>query len=192
MKHREWTAEDRKKVLWTDESKYKIFSSTHRILFTPLSRRNDGSSVCDIHCQTWKRKRLVWGFFCRSQGWWLVQNDSDHSMAKQLPGHSAAPCTLWYAPSWAGVQIMTQNISPSCARTMVGKKENKAASLKTWSSLQVKYIYGNYQLLYLPKVDSLRNQRFRIHSGLWSDSMFSLLRRLFICSVRPFQSTMRH
>ena len=31
MKHRQWTTENWKKVLWTDESKFEIFSSSRRV-----------------------------------------------------------------------------------------------------------------------------------------------------------------
>ena len=31
MKHRQWTTENWKKVLWTDESKFEIFGSSHRV-----------------------------------------------------------------------------------------------------------------------------------------------------------------
>ena len=39
MKHHQWTTEDWKKVLWTDESKFRIFYSSHSFVRRQVGER---------------------------------------------------------------------------------------------------------------------------------------------------------
>ena len=67
MKHRQWTTEDWKKVLWTDESKFEIFGSSRRVFV----RRRVGKRMVP-RCVTPTVKHgggsvMVWGSFAGSR-----------------------------------------------------------------------------------------------------------------------------
>ena len=67
MKHRQWTTEDWKKVLWTDESKFEIFGSSRRVFV----RRRVGERMVP-RCVTPTVKHgggsvMVWGSFAGSR-----------------------------------------------------------------------------------------------------------------------------
>ena len=67
-KHRHWTTEDWKKVLWTDESKLKIFGSSRRIFVHRRVGERMLLQCVNINCQTWRRKCDGLGLFCWIQG----------------------------------------------------------------------------------------------------------------------------
>ena len=54
-KHDQWTLDQWKSVLWSDESKFEIFGSNHRVFV----RRRVGErmiSACDSHREAWRRR----------------------------------------------------------------------------------------------------------------------------------------
>ena len=66
-KHRQWTTEDWKKVLWTDESKFEIFGSSRRIF---VRRRVGERMVPQCVTSTVKHgggSMMVWGCFAGSR-----------------------------------------------------------------------------------------------------------------------------
>ena len=67
MKHRQWTTENWKKVFWTDEQKFEIFGSSHRVF---VRRRVDKRMV--PQCVTLTAKHggasvMIWGSFAGSR-----------------------------------------------------------------------------------------------------------------------------
>ena len=63
MKHRQWTTENWKKVLWTDESKFEIFGSSHRVF---VCRRVGERIVPQCETPTVKHgggSMIMWGSF---------------------------------------------------------------------------------------------------------------------------------
>ena len=122
MKHHQWTTENWKKVLWTDESKFEIFDSSRRVFVrcrvgkrmvpqcvTPTVKHGGGSV-------------MIWGSFA---GFRVGDLHSDwHPEPKGPPQHFAAPNnTLWalvYTELVRGSsysKITTQNIPPGYVRT---------------------------------------------------------------------------
>ena len=64
MTHRDWTVEDWKKVLWSDESTVELFSSKRRVFVTrrPGERYKKECMVPSVHFGG--GKLMVWGCFC--------------------------------------------------------------------------------------------------------------------------------
>ena len=92
MKHHQWTTEDWKKLLWTDESKFKIFCSSRR----SFVRRRVERMVPQCVTLTVKHGGGSMMFF------WIQG---------RLPQLSAAiPCSsLWYACSWSRFILQQDN-----------------------------------------------------------------------------------
>ena len=67
MKHRQWTTEKWKKVLWTDESKFEIFGSSRRVF---VHHRVGEKTVPQCVTSTVKHgggSVMIWGSFAGSR-----------------------------------------------------------------------------------------------------------------------------
>ncbi|CAJ0957905.1 unnamed protein product [Ranitomeya imitator] len=54
--HKEWTLDQWKSVLWSDESKFEIFGSNHRVF---VQRRKDGFYMPGSHREAWRRSANI-------------------------------------------------------------------------------------------------------------------------------------
>ena len=122
-KHRNWTSEEWKSVLWTDESKFEIFGSNRRVFV----RRREGErmrSTCVV--PTIKHgggSVMVWGCFAGERVGDLYHV---HGILNQHGYHSMAYCRdtpFHQVYGWLGDpsfsnKTTTPNIHQICARTI--------------------------------------------------------------------------
>jgi hypothetical protein len=64
-KHEQWTLDQWKPVLWSDESKFESFGSNRRVCETQ-STWTDNLSMCGSHREAWRRRCDGVGMLC----WW--------------------------------------------------------------------------------------------------------------------------
>ena len=138
MKHRQWTTENWKKVLWTNESKSEIFSSSCRVV---VRRRVGERMVPQCVTPTAKHGRgsVMICSFCWIQSRRLAQSDW-HPEPKGLPQHFAAPCNiLWFMPSWSGVHPAARSRPKTYLQAMSelpwNKRTRQSASIMEWPAV---------------------------------------------------------
>lgn len=61
MKHRQWTTKDLNKVLWTDESEFKILGSSHRVFVRCLAGERMVTQCVTPTVQHGGATVMVWG-----------------------------------------------------------------------------------------------------------------------------------
>ena len=142
MKHRQWTTENWKKVLWTDESKFEIVSSSHRVF---VRRQVGEKMVLQYVTPTVKHggSMMIWGSFAGSRVADLhrvtdILNQKGHHSILQ---HHAIPSGLCLVgqgfilrpkTSDDPSKITTQNIPPGYVRTTLDEN-NKTVGFKSWN-----------------------------------------------------------
>ena len=105
--HKEWTLDQWKSVLWSDESKFEIFGSNHRVFVRRRKRWTDGLYMPGSHREAWRRRCDGVGVLCWWHCWGFIQNWR-HTEPAWLPQHLAAACySIRFAFSWTSIYFST-------------------------------------------------------------------------------------
>ena len=105
--HKEWTLDQWKSVLWSDESKFEIFGSNHRVFCATQKRWTDGLYMPGSHREAWRRRCDGVGVLCWWHCWGFIQNWR-HTEPAWLPQHLAAACySIRFAFSWTIIYFST-------------------------------------------------------------------------------------
>ena len=89
VKHRRWTTENWKKVLWTDESKFEIFGSSRRVFVRRRVGKRMGPQCVTPTVKHGGGRVMIWGSFAGSRVGDLhrvtgtLNQKGDHSILKR-------------------------------------------------------------------------------------------------------------